>query len=296
LSRQVSTRKTGSKDGTLEWHKQVKLESFTRNGSEPRLLATAESDFTFDRDAGLMAQVETESDVVSQTETTSRKVKVIFKSRLLTGDELAAALAPPPPPAPPRKLTVGDMERISADLKSSDLETRRAALRQLNGADIDDPSPDFITTVAAVALDSDTFNKMTAANFLGSHATTNEVPVLLKLLKDSDWSSRSAAIKALGRLKDGRAIQPLADQVARGGSMYGQDAGTALMNFGPAAEKAVLALLNERNADTQRQACTILQQIGTADSLDPLQKLVGDSEQQTSQAAVEAIRAIKQRQ
>jgi HEAT repeat protein len=78
--------------------------------------------------------------------------------------------------------------------------------------------------------------------------------------------------------------------------MYGQDASSALINFGASAEKAVIALLNERSADTQRQACNILQQIGTGESLDALQKLVGDSDQSVSQAAVEAIRAIKQRQ
>jgi HEAT repeat protein len=147
-----------------------------------------------------------------------------------------------------------------------------------------------------MATDSDTFVRMNAANFLGSYGTTNQVPVLLKLLKDSDWSSRQAAVKALSKLKDERAIQPLADLIARGGSMYGQDASSALMNFGAPAEKAVLELLNEKNADTQRQACNILQQIGTGESLDALQKLAGDSDQSLSQAAVDAIRTIKMRQ
>ena len=69
-----------------------------------------------------------------------------------------------------------------------------------------------------------------------------------------------------------------------------------MINFGAAAEKAVLGLLNERSAETQRQACNILQQIGTSESLEPLQKLIGDSDQQVNQAAVDAVRAIKQRQ
>ena len=296
VSRHASTRTKSSGADTVEWHKQTTLESLTLNGTEPRLAATSESDFVFDRKAGLITKIETQSDVSSQTETTSRKAKVIFKSHLLTGLELAAALAPPPPPAPPRKLSGTDLDKITGDLKSSDLETRRAAMRQLNGVDIEAPSGEFISLVAVMALDSDSFVRMTAANFLGGHATTNEVPVLLKLLKDSDWSSRQASAKALGKLKDERAIQPLSDLIARGGSMYGQDASSALIDIGAPAEKAVIALLNERNADTQRQACNILQQIGTDASLDPLQKLVGDSEQSTSQAAVDAIRAIKQRQ
>lgn len=296
LSRHASTRAKNSDTDTTEWHKHVTLESFTRNAADPRLAATSESDFTFDRSAGLMTKIETQSDVSSQTETTSRKAKVVFKSRLLAGAELAAALAPPPPPAPPRKLSGADLEKFTADLKSSEIETRRAAMRQLNGAEIESPSAELLDLIAGLALDSDSFVKLTAANFTGSHATTAQVPVLLKLLKDSDWSARQNATKALSRLKDERAIQPLVDLVARGSNMGGQDVASALNNFGAAAEKPVLALLNERNAETQRQACNILQQIGTGESLDALQKLVGDSEQQTSQAAVEAIRAIKQRQ
>jgi len=296
LSRHVSTQTKNLAADTVEWHRQTKLESVTRNGSGPRLAATSESDFTFDQNVGLMAKIETQGDVSSQTETTSREAKVTLKSRLLAGDELAAALAPPPPPASPRKLSSADLEKISADLKSSELETRRAAVRQLNGVDVETPSDEFVGLVAAMATDSDSFVHMTAANFLGSHSTTNEVPVLIKMLKDSDWSSRQNATKALGKLKDERAIQPLADLIARGGNMYGQEASAALINFGAPAEKPVIALLNERSAETQRQACTILQQIGTGESLDALQKLVGDSDQSASQAAVEAIRAIKQRQ
>src|ERR1019366_341603 len=165
LSRHVSTRAKNSTADTVAWHQQTTLQSFTRNGTEPRLVAATESDFTFDRSAGLFAKIETQGDVSSQTETTSRKAKVVFKARLLAGAKL---------------------EKISADLKSSDLETRRAAVRQLNGVDVEAPADEFTGLVAAMALDSDSFSHMTAANFLGSHATTNEVPVLLKLLKDAD--------------------------------------------------------------------------------------------------------------
>jgi len=296
LSRQAKSRLKTSGADTVEWHRQTKFESLVKTGTDPRLVATSETDFTFDRNVGQFTKIETQADVTSQTETTSRKAKVTFKSRRLTGQELAAVLVPPPPPAPPRKLTAAELEKIYTDLTSPDLETRRAALRQLNGANVESPSNDMIEVVATMATDSDSFVRMTVANFLGSYGTTNQVPALLKLMKDSDWSSRQPAVKALGRLRDERAIQPLADLIARGGSMYGSDASAALINIGAPAEPAVSALLNERNADTQRQACNILQQIGTAASLDALQKLVGDSESQTSQAAVEAIRAIKQRQ
>lgn len=296
LARHTTLRVKTSAADTVELEKQTSLESFLKTGNEPRLTATSESDLVFDRNNGLFTKIETQGDVSSQTETASRQAKVSFKSHLLTGAELAAALAPPPPPAPPRKLSGAEMDTIVANLKSPDLETRRDAMRRLNGVEVESPSSELLDLVAAMATDSDSFGRMTAANFLGSYGTTNQVPVLLKLLKDSDWSSRQPAVKALGKLKDERAIQPLADLVARGSNMYGQDASSALINIGAPAEKAVLALLAERNADTQRQACNILQQIGTGQSLEPLQKLIGDDDQSLSQAAVEAIRAIKLRQ
>ena len=294
LARRTAWSTTTSSTDSVIFKKKVSLESLLKTGGEPRLTASSESVLTFNRAAGVFEKIETVGDVSSQTETASRKAKVSLKCHLLSGAELAAVLNPPPPPAP-RKLAGADLEKFVADLKSPELETRRAALRQFNGAEVESPSPELVDLVAALALDSDQFTRMTAANFLGAHATTNQVPVLLKLLKDTDYSSRQPAIKALGRLKDERAIQPLADLVARGSSMYGQEAGSALMNFGASAEKAALALLNERNADTLRQACTILQQIGTGDSLEPVQKLVADSDQQVSQAAVDALRAIQQR-
>lgn len=295
LSRHTSWQTKTAKPTTMEWHKQAKLVSFIRTGNEPRLEANTESDFIFDRTTGLPDRAETDGEITTQTETTSRKAHVHFEYHRLTGAELTAALLPPPPPAP-RVLAGADLNKIIDDLKSPDEYTRQNAMRQLNGAQIDSPSAELINLVTGMALDTDTFVRMTAANFLGTHGTTNEVPVLLKLLKDTDWSSRQAAAKALGRLKDERAIIPLTDIIAQGGSMYGQDASAALINIGQPAETAVAALLNERNLDTRRQACSILQHIGTSASLVALQNQVGESDQSLSQSATEAIRAIKMRQ
>ncbi len=295
VTRQTTWQPKNSTTELAELHQQSKLESLAQTGGEPRLVANSDTDLTFDRNSGVYSRIETQADVSSQTETSSRHAKVGFKSRLLTGEELAAVLAPPPP-APPRNLSGANLEKMVADLKSSDLDTRRAAIRQLNGTDIDSPSAEVLELIGTMALDTDTFVRMTAANFISNHATTNQVPILLKFLKGSDWSARQPAVKALGRLNDPRAAQPLADVLARNGNMSSQDVSAALINLGVRAEKAVLGLLNDRNVETLRQACAILQQIGTNDSLDALQKLVADDEQSVSQAAADAIRAIKQRQ
>jgi len=220
--------------------------------------------------------------------------------RLLHGEELAAAAAAPPSmfptPAPLVKLAANELPKLAADLKSADLATRHAAAARLSRADLESPSTELVQLVASLCSDTDQGIRQSVAMFLKTYATTNEVPLLLKLLKDSDWSARQNAIKALCRLRDERAIEPLTDEVARGPSGVEQDACTALVSIGAPAEPAVLELFKERSTETRRQACRILQQIGTSKSLEPLQSLVGDPDQSLSQMAGEAIRAIKQRE
>lgn len=286
----------GGGDGAnlVTWHKHSEFESWLRVGREPEFSATTESDFTFDRNAGWLTQIDTEGDVVSQTEASSRKAKVSFKARRLTGDDLAAALTPPTPVVP-RTLSGADLDKVVQDLKSDDLEKRRAAVRQLNGVTVESPPEELVNAVAAMALDGDMSTQMGASSYLADHATTNQVPVLLKLLRSSDWSSRQNAMKALGRLKDPAAIQPLVDVLAANPNMGQMDVNGALIRFGPAAEPAVLTLFTEKNTETRRQACVILQQIGTTNSLPTLQNLAGDPDQSLSQAVADALRGIKMR-
>ena len=169
------------------------------------------------------------------------------------------------------------------------------ALFRLSAATVDSPSPELMALVTAALTDSNIGARQPAMNFVAGHATKEQVPLLLKFLNDSDYGVRQNAIKALARLRDERAIQPLVDLVARSGSSD-QDAVSTLTGFGSVAEKAVLTLFNERSTETRRQACAILQQIGTQASLEALQKQVGDSEQSVSQAASQAIQAITERQ
>lgn len=92
-------------------------------------------------------------------------------------------------------------------------------------------------------------------------------------------------------------MNPLTDLLGRGGSsMNGQQVSSALINLGTPTEKAMVTLLNERNIESLRDACNILQQIGAGENLAAQQKPVGDSESSVSEAAGETIRNIKQRQ
>lgn len=277
---------------TLEKH--TTLTSLLGHGTQPRLSAQAEARLEFNPTSGRFENQTGTAGLVSVTETTSRQSKIQFKFRRLSGDELAAALVPPPPPVV-KPLTEAEIQKLVTDLKADDDATRRDAMSRLNGATVTNAPAELLNLLAGATSETDSFTRMCAMNFLASHATTEQVPTLLKLLRDSDMSIRQNVVKALARLHDPRAIEPLVDLVARGGS-FNQEAINALGGQGAAAEKAVLTLFSERATETRQHACEILQKIGTHDSLETLQKQMADPDQSLSQAAVEAVRAINARQ
>jgi hypothetical protein len=298
VSRHVVYRIATTTPETTTIHKQLALKSMLKTGSEPRVSASGEGDLVFDPEAGLFKSIEMQGSAVSSTETSSRYARIGFKCRLLQGTELVAAFATTATTAPPPlvKLTADELQKLTADLKSADLATRRNAAARLSNAELESPSPELLQFMASLCLDSDNTIRQSIAMFLKTYGTTNEVPALLKLLKNSDWQAHQDAIKALGRTRDERAIEPLVDDVARGSSPAQQDAFSALVSIGSPAEQAVLQMLKERNMETRRQACRLLQQIGTNKSIEPLQDLVSDPDQSLSQTAVEALRAIKYRE
>lgn len=299
VSRHVVYRITARTPETITIHKKLALTSLLKTGDAPRVSASSEGDLVFDPAAGLFKSMNLQGSAVSSTETSSRFAKTSMNCRLLVGADLASASVPPSTvatPQPPVKLAANELPKLTADLNSSDLAIRREAAARLCRAELESLSPELVQLMASLCTDTDNGIRQSAATFLKAYGTTNEVPALLKLLKDSDWQARQSAIKALGRIRDERAIEPLTDEVARGSSPTQQDAYSALVSIGSAAEPAVLELLKDRNTETRRQACRILQQIGTNKSVESLQNLVGDADQSLSQMAAEALRAVKQRE
>jgi len=298
LARSVTWQVLSNSPGRLTLEKHTRLHSLLLTGSEPRLQAGADARLEFDLTNGWFQIIEGTAELTSVTENTSRKSKIKYTCRHLTGAAEAGALAPPAPSARTARpvLSAEDVRQLITDLKSDDANNRRLALGRLQGgASVPAPPAELLSLLVTETADPDQFTRMVAMNFLAEHATLEQVPTLVKCLKDGDLGVRRNAVKALTHLQDERAIQPLADYVARGDT-FDQEAASALINQGPAAEKAVLALLDEHAIETRRQACLILRQIGTRASLEPLQKQMTDPDQSLSQAAVDAVRAINERQ
>jgi HEAT repeat protein len=126
---------------------------------------------------------------------------------------------------------------------------------------------------------------------LGSWGTAESVPLLIKAIPVPETGDH--AIRALGKLKDPRAITPLVAAVPN--PFLRHEANVALKAFATAAEKPVLKLLDHRDRDVRFEACDILKVCGTPASIRALAKQAEDPDPGLSRAAKDAIQAINGR-
>ena len=198
---------------------QFGLESNLQTGCEPRVSAGAGGTLVFDRKQGLLRQLEAEGKSHVNTENVNRGFSTALHIRLLEGSELAAVLNPPPPPpvatSVSTRLKHADLLPLTTDLESPDAGTRHNAPNRLNGGEPEVISVEFLETVTALLSDADSGIRQSATGFIANYETMNRVPILINRFQDHVPSVRLAAIGGLGRIKDARACEPLADLVAR---------------------------------------------------------------------------------
>lgn len=190
--------------------------------------------------------------------------------------------------APP---TADEREAFLADLKSGDKDRARRAMNTLQHKRPAAPDKDLAEAIAAWLGDGDGFIRQQAAETLGNWATPATVPALLKCAEGSGFDARAAA-RALGNLKEKRAVPILAARLADMSWRF--EAATVLKAIGPAAEGPVAKLLKDKDWGVRLEACRILQQVGTKDSLRALEPVAAGDEnplvKQTAAGAMDAIR------
>jgi HEAT repeat protein len=222
-----------------------------------------------------------------------RRIPFTLEVESLAGQELAQALQPPRPEAP-TVLKADELDGLLKDLASDDQGKRMSAASRLMTAEIESPASALFDAVARRTDDEDNIYRMMAVHIFGRYGQAEQVPVMIRLLRNADQGNRRELLDGLRRLKDNRAIEPLADLIARGG-FDSQSVAEVLVSFGPAAEDAALQLLKERNLETRRYACDILRQVGGARSLEPLKAQMLEHDQNLNQAATNAARAVQDR-
>jgi HEAT repeat protein len=110
-----------------------------------------------------------------------------------------------------------------------------------------------------------------ALTILDEIATEETVPELIEYVTTGPLTYRRRGLSILGRIKDERAIVPVAELLLdRTSRSY---AAECLKQFGPAAEETVLIGLKHPDSRVVVECCEILAEIGTHESLDPLLRL-----------------------
>jgi predicted Zn finger-like uncharacterized protein len=185
-----------------------------------------------------------------------------------------------------------DVTKALFRLKSASSRRRGDAARKLKDTLPDERRGQVVSALEPLLPDADRGTREAAIEALGVWGTRDTVPLLLKTMQEKE--TRAASIRALGRLKDERAVEPIADRLEdffeRG------EAVEALKKMGPAAEEAMIQRLRHTDGGVRQAACDVLKVVGTKRSLPILQKVAAENDFFLSPKAKEAIKAIELRQ
>jgi HEAT repeat protein len=190
----------------------------------------------------------------------------------------------PPPNADP-------VTQALFELKSPNSHRRADAARRLAEMVPDNRRADVARALEPLLNDPEFFTRDAVNKALGVWGSKENVPALLLALNHEH--TRGSAIEALGRLKDERAVEPLAQLLENFFARH--PASEALRAMGPMAEKAVIKRLHHHDGGVRGEAIAILKVIGTRESLPALKAVVNEQDFFLTRPAEEAIRAIEAR-
>jgi hypothetical protein len=205
--------------------------------------------------------------------------------------EIAGAKADQPlEPQPPAD--ADPVTRAIIGLRSSDNGKRKQAIQQLAKLTPTDDRRDEVQVALRPLLDhEDGFLVEDVITAMAAWRTLETVPALILKTTDSRFNVRWHAIETLGRLKDPRAAEAIANRLKEDGLK----SEPALREMGPAAEPVVLALLRNPDPEIRRKACNILQEIGGKETLTFMTSARPDPDFGVRVAAQAAITAIGSR-
>ncbi|MES4784824.1 MAG: PBS lyase, partial [Nitrospiraceae bacterium] len=110
----------------------------------------------------------------------------------------------------------------------------------------------------------------------------------MKLLRS--WDYRKYAIRALGKIKDERVLEPLVSQLRN--DEFAEDATEALVELGQPAVERLVTALKDKDENTRKQAVIALGRIQDAAAIDPLIEMLQDKDWFTRLTAAAALEKI----
>ncbi|HEV2946427.1 MAG TPA: HEAT repeat domain-containing protein [Gemmataceae bacterium] len=192
------------------------------------------------------------------------------------------------------------MEQTASSLKSPEKELRINCANWLaQQQPLESNRKAVSTSLETLLKDSDHDVSIAGLKALKKWASKDNVPALLEVLKDDEftpWAGemRKLAMQTLGELKDERGVPAVTARLLN--FFEREDAARALIAMGPVAEKAVLTGLTNNDAAVRKLVCTILAEIGTKASSTQLKRRARiDPDQNVAAAALIAARVIDAR-
>lgn len=194
------------------------------------------------------------------------------------------------------RLSAEEIDQCLADLKASGVNAGKAnvaASRLERAVPLNERRDAVLQVLEPMLKEKDTFRRKQAVDILATWAGPETIPVLIRCLDEPALLVKLAAIDALGKLKDERAAEPLARLISEPGPRV--QAVKALQLLGVKAEAAVIALLAHSEPEVRLEACRLLKDAGTANSLTALEALSSDPNKSVARAAKDAIAVISGR-
>jgi hypothetical protein len=289
-------RIVGGHDKQISVAKHYVLTSVSEFAGKPRFEATGDGTVKFDIEKGLFGSMDFTMRVVVRQKNKTEEIPVKVTYRLL-GDEEVAQVAKAEEDARrerKRPLSPQEIDAAVADMISADRLKAMKAAELLSKKPPANPGPKVLKSLETVlAQASDPLVRAAAANVIKNFATERQIPLFLNALSDNWPPVRNAAIEALIKLKSPKAIGPVAQCLNDPHSR--QDAARFLKAMGPAAEDAVIAQLKAPDEWTRKDACEVLQAIGTKKSIPALENAAAAGGMMVQHAASAALAAVRGR-
>jgi S1-C subfamily serine protease len=170
--------------------------------------------------------------------------------------------------------TDAEIDQAVADLEKGDGNRRKAAAERLAAVYSILPARrvEVAKLLEAAAVDKDFWLRLAALRALNLWSGPENVAGLTKGLEIQEGQTRVAICNILAKYKDPSCAEALAKLLPAG--FERGPASAALKAIGSPAEKAVIPYLTHKDGWTVREACLILKEIGTKESVAPLQALL----------------------
>lgn len=265
-------------------------------GSTFQLSNRGKGTWTFDRELGLMTDFSGEGTFIAKDGTKEDEVPFSITMKRDTVDlnkiaeeekkkkALAAAESSKSTSnksiesrSPAEQKSYALKELVAKLSPASSPEKALASLKELTQMEVDsEQSLSVLKTLVSMLKHTDAEVRSQAIQALGHWDNATHLPRVVPLLQDSDEKVVTSAINYIGDSWDGRAAKDLA-KIVNEKPQFRPRAFNALTEIGPAAESAVLELLDADDLDVCKSACQSLGKIGGPASIVKLKKLIASS-------------------